>query len=172
MKKEYLGLIIVLGIVLVALGSFVSYNQWPLLTGQKTILATQPVDPFDPLRGQYMIINYEISRINKTSNMETGDTIYIMLEEDTEGISRLKDTLSQKPTTGDFIKGTVTNIYGDTARVEYGIEQYFFERHADLPTRNITVEVKIADSGRSKIVQLLHNGEPVKIEYEEFDIRA
>ena len=56
--------------------------------------------------------------------------------------------------------------------MEYGIEQFFFERHAELPTRNITVEVSVANSGRAKLSQMLYNGEPIEIEYEEFDIKS
>ena len=53
----------ILLLVLLIVLSFIFYNEWPLLTGKKVVLATQPIDPFDPFRGQYMSINYEISRI-------------------------------------------------------------------------------------------------------------
>lgn len=172
MKKEYKALLLVLLVVLIILGSFIFYNQWPLMTGEKIILATQPVDPFDPLRGQYMTINYEISRVENTAGINIGDTVYISLQEDDEGIWRLENVLQNKPLSGDFIKGTVERESGDDLIVKYGIEQYFFERNADVPTRNITVEVAVASSGRAKIVQLLQNGEPIEIEYEEFDIKS
>ena len=154
MKKVY-GLVIV---------SFILYSEWPSLTGEKVILATAPVDPFDPLRGQYMIINYEISRV--PSDFKDGDSVYISLEEDETGIHRSVSASSEKPD-GLFIKGKI-----EGRRVMFGIEQFFFERIAQLPTTNITVEVSITSSGRAGLSQMLHNGEPIEIEYREFDFKT
>ena len=172
MKKQYIKLIIVLSVLSLVLVSFLIYNQWPLITGNKVILATQPVDPFDPFRGQYMTINYEISRISNINNFEIDDTIYVSLKKDEVGIWRNDSVSHIKPQFGDFIKGKVIRKHDDTIRIEYGIEQFFFERHAQLPTLNITVEVKIAGSGRAMLYQMLHNGEPIEIEYEDFDIKS
>lgn len=171
MKKQLIGLIAMLVLILIVISTFILYNQWPLMTGKKIVLATQPIDPFDPFRGQYITINYEISRINDVKDFEEKDAIFVSLKEDEQGIWRYESASKSKPSRGDFIKGKVTNVYRDGIRVEYGIEQFFFERHAKLPTTNITVEVSVASSGRAKIIQLLHNGEPIKIEYEEFDIQ-
>lgn len=172
MKKQTIGLIGVVLLVLLIVLSFIIYNEWPLLTGKKIVLATQPIDPFDPFRGQYMNINYEISRINNVEGFNKGDFIYVTLEEDEQEIWRLKETSKTKPDEGIFIRGEIINSYDKSVRVEYGIEQFFFERNAKLPTSNITVEVSVSNSGRAKLVQLLHNGEPIEIKYEKFDIKS
>ena len=52
-------------------------------------------------------------------------------------------------------------------RIEYGIEQFFFERGAKFSMRNITVEVKISNSGQARISKILQNGEPLEIEYKD-----
>jgi len=171
MKKKYIGLIAVVVLILAVLLPFIIYNQWPLLTGKKIVLATLPVDPFDPIRGQYIVINYEISQLDNAPGYKAGDSIYVLLKEDDKGIWRQAGVSSTKPTEGDFIKGKVKSVGDNNLRIEYGIEQYFFERNADLPTRNITIEVAIAKSGRPKIVQLLYKGKPVEIKYKEFDIK-
>ena len=75
-KKQVIALLIVSLIILGVLVSFLLYNQWPILTGKKIVLATQPVDPFDPFRGQYMRIRYEISSIEGGANFEGGNVIY------------------------------------------------------------------------------------------------
>jgi len=49
--------------------------------------------------------------------------------------------------------------------VQYGIEQFFFERNAHVPTRNITVKAKISSTGGSRLVELLQNGQPIEIKY-------
>ena len=50
-------------------------------------------------------------------------------------------------------------------RVEYGIEQYFFERNAQFETRDLQIKVKLGDSGQARITQLLRNGKPIEITY-------
>ena len=53
-------------------------------------------------------------------------------------------------------------------RIKYGIEQYFFERNARFATRGMFVEVKLSDSGRAGIKELLdRNKEPLEINYSE-----
>ena len=173
MKKQYFGLIILLTLILVVISSFVLYNQWPIIVGQRVILSTRPVDPFDPFMGQYMQIGYEIARIRETSGFEEGDTIYVSLEKDNQNIWRYNKTSSSKPRTGTFIKGVVTNSHnGGDIIITYGIEQFYFERNAKVPTNNITVEIAIANSGRAKLIQLLQHGKPVEIEYSDLDIAS
>ncbi len=162
--KEYVRLLIVLLVLLGIAGIFILYLSWPLLTGKTVILATRPVDPFDILRGQYIVINYEISNLPLIEGAVEGESVYVIIEEDAEGIWRYKDVSLVKPSSGDFIKGTIKSIIGGM-RVEYGIEQYFFERGASLPTRNLQVEVKLSSSGQARIVQLLQDKKPINIIY-------
>jgi uncharacterized membrane-anchored protein len=151
----------------------VIYNQWPYWTGQTIVLATRPVDPFDPFRGQYIIINYEISRITGVAaGFSEGDLVYVRLKEDDSGVSRFDTASRTKPTAGEFIRGTVTSAYGDTVTVTYGIEQFFFEQNAQVPTINLTIEVMVSSGGRAKIKQLLQNGQRVNITYQKFDWKS
>ncbi len=165
--KQYIRLIIALSVLLGIAGIFILYLAWPQLTGQSIVLATRPVDPFDVLRGQYIIINYEISNIQKLEGIQEGDAVYIALKEDENKIWRYREATLTKPSQGIFIKGNVKSVYGDSMRIEYGIEQFFFERNADLPTTNMTVEVKVSSSGQARIIRLLHNGKPMEIKYQE-----
>ena len=157
-----LGLIVLLGIT----GTFILYLTWPLLTGKTVILATRPVDPFDILRGQYITINYEISTIPVIGGAKEGASVYVILKEDENKIWRYQEASLSKPV-GTFIKGAITSIYGGNMRIEYGIEQYFFERNAELPRRDLTVEAKISSSGQARIVELLMNGTSLNITYKK-----
>ncbi|MFC1734305.1 GDYXXLXY domain-containing protein [candidate division KSB1 bacterium] len=170
--REYKRLIIGLCFLFVFGGGFILYLSWPLLTGTTIVIDTMPVDPFDPFRGQYIIINYEISRVDSVEGAEQGDKVYVSLAPDEEDVWRLEKVSLTKPEIGVFMKGNVKSISGNNMRIEYGIEQFFFERNAQLPTRNMTVEVKVDSSGRARINQLLYNGEPVVIDYKEVSISS
>ena len=165
--NQYARLIIVLAVLLGISGSFLLYLAWPSLTGQTIVLALRPVDPFDPFRGQYIILNYEISNIPLADGAREGNAVYVTLKEDENKIWGHESASLEKPQRGTFIKGTVKSAYGGTMRVEYGIEQFFFERHADFPQRDLTVEVKVSSSGQARISQLLHEGKPINITYRE-----
>jgi|SRR3989344_428252 len=166
-NKEYLKLVVVLVVLFSILGGFLLYVSYPLLGTKTVVLATQPVDPFDLIRGQYITIRYEIGSIPIISGAESGDDVYIVLEEDKEGIFRYKTASLNKPSRDNlFIRGQIKSIYGDNMFIEYGIEQYFFERGAKFSTRGITVKVKLSDAGGARIVGLLEDGKPIKIAYE------
>lgn len=175
MRKNYIKLIIFISIFIIGVVIAIIYLSWPLLTGKTHILSTQPIDPFDVLMGQYISISYEINRISNTtgiSESNVGDYVYAVLEKDSSGISRPKKAVLEKPAEGDFIRGKIIDVYGSTARVEYGIEQFFFERGAEFSMRNITVEVKISSSGQARISKLLQDGKPLEIKYREVGIAS
>ncbi len=165
MKKQYKNLIYSLIIIILVLFSFISYNQWPFLTGNTMVLEIIPIDPFDPFMGQYMVLNYDISNI---SELKRESKVYVSLNEDENGIWRKTSVSIVKPE-GDFIKGIREE---NSSIVKYGIEQFFFERNAKVPTENLTAEIKVDNTGRAVLIQLLQNGKPIEIEYQEFDIRS
>lgn len=166
-QRELLKLLLVIVVLVLILGSFILYLSWPLLTGVTVVLATEPVDPFDPLRGQYITIRYEISTIPTPAEVQEGDIVYVSLKKDAEDVSHYADASRQPPRSGAFIKGKITQIYGNRSRVEYGIEQYFFERNAQFETFGLQVEAKVAADGQARISRLLRDGKPVEISYEK-----
>ena len=163
--NQYKRLIIALAVLIGIAGSFILYLSFPLLTGKTVILKTQPVDPFDLLRGQYLIINYEISGADLSAEAKEGDTVYVLLKESDDKIWHADKVLLNKPNNGVFIRGTAKQSWRGLG-VEYGIEQYFFERDAHIP-RMDSVKVKIDGSGQARIVELLMNGTALNITYKK-----
>ena len=172
LRKEFLRFSIVITVLVLILGGFLLYLSIPLLGDKTIILDTRPLDPFDPLLGQYVTIAYEIGTINSNLNVEAGDTVYVILYEDENGISRYQSASLTKPKEESFIKGEVKSVYNNKIRIEYGIEKYFFERGATFPTRGIQIEVKLSDSGQGRISELLQDGKQVKIQYENKSITS
>ena len=94
------------------------------------------------------------------------DPIYVSLKEGDDKIWHAEKVSLSKPGSGIFIKGTARKSWRGLG-VEYGIEQYFFERNAELPRSDLTVEVKISSSGQARISNLLYQGKSVKIAYQK-----
>ncbi|MBI2139291.1 GDYXXLXY domain-containing protein [Candidatus Woesearchaeota archaeon] len=157
----------ILAVFLIALSFFLNI---PLATGKAVILKTLPVDPFDPLRGQYMAIRYEINTIPPIKGANEGTTVYVLLRENENKTWDYATASTERPKEGIFIKGNIEAVKKKEMTVKYGIEQYFFERGGQIPVQNITVEAKVDRKGNARIVQLLHNMEPVEIEFRKVPV--
>lgn len=145
-------LYITFAIWLLIFAGLIASKEYTLRTGEELLLKTVPVDPRDMFRGDYVVLNYEISRLDldevpaESADFEYDDRIYLAMElEDGYGVPK---KIYRTPPEGElYIKGTVKSItydYEPTAeevpheeppvprrtsvseiRVEYGIESYF-----------------------------------------------
>ena len=167
MNKEYKKLFFLIGIFLIFVLFFVLYLSWPLITGHEIILHTRPIDPFDIFRGQYMAITYDISRLPLIPGIAKGDRIYVnLIENESSGVWEYKEISLIKPNKALFIKGYVENINGGFLSVDYGIEQYFFERNAKINERIFAISLKTDGFGNARITSLLNSSlSPVIIDY-------
>ncbi|HIE31672.1 MAG TPA: hypothetical protein EYP67_04720 [Methanosarcinales archaeon] len=81
-KKRFLLLISVPAVVILI---FLCINLYTLHFGQEIVLKTDPIDPRDLFRGDYVTLSYEISRIDLNNiphdaNFSSGETIYASLQ--------------------------------------------------------------------------------------------
>lgn len=157
----FFGAIALLVIVLVG---FILRQEYIVRAGEVTILKTRPVDPRDLLRGEYVVLAYEIQSDDRIRSfvtdhaLKTGDAVYVGLTEDAAGVATI-DTVEvyerDVPSNADlWLMGTV-----ESDRVRFSdIEQYFVPEGAGLPIErmrgDINVEVSIRD-GEARIIQLL-----------------
>ncbi len=152
--------------------------------GKEVRLAVIPVDPRDLFRGDYVILSYPISRlmsdeIDGDDDFNYYDTIYVTLAEAPDG---WKATSIHKaaPDGGVFLKGVVENQYVRDAckvaapctefSIAYNLEQFFVPEGEgrELETlrndQRMSVDVAVAENGRSALKRLLVDGE---VRYEE-----
>jgi len=169
-RQQVVRLAAVAAFLAVLLGGFTLYLAWPRIAGTTVVLATVPADPFDLLRGQHLVIAYEIGTLpaevadgggRDGADVAVGDTVYVTVAPDPRGIWRHRATHLAPPADGVFLRGEVVRRWGARMQVRYGIEQYFVQRGSELPQRGLQVEAKVDRSGRARIVRLLHDGEPV-----------
>lgn len=97
---------------------------------------TEPVDPSDPFRGRYIVLNFRESeyRLNPTDakRFHTGQTIYVHCSNDSAGFAHIDQLWPQQPTKQDVIKATVRYIYGaDGADATITIDFPFTEFYMD-----------------------------------------
>ena len=156
---------------LVLIMGFIGLKEFTLQTGEEILLKTRPVDPRDLFRGDYVILNYEISTLDyqalltDSAGFSNGDSVYVALDiVGKHGVAA--GIFRNRPKENLFVKGTVQRVRGHELDIRYGIESYFVPEgkgRAIERARGGSLEVKasIDQFGNAVIKSLLLNGKQV-----------
>lgn len=178
-----LAALLVAGVQTAALGYMIESRASILRSGRDVLLKTVPVDPRDLLRGDYVILNYDISRLQP--ELFKGDTpkqseeaqVYVRLEKQLDGFWAATEASFQplSPTGDSVVLRSLPFIYYPSSAlssvsVEYGIERFYVpegEGRTLEEARNaeaLSVNIRVDDKGKAQIREIAVNGSPV---YEE-----
>lgn len=167
------------------LGLMVADRVRILREGTEVTLQTRPVDPRDLLRGDYVVLGYDISQLPAGAlagqpAAERNPVVFVKLAPDANGLYQAVSVHAEPVTVTApevLIQGRVVYSCGSTSRtfcdqlqIRYGLESYFVpegEGRKLEQTRNqqkLRVVAAVLPSGRAAIKRLLLDGEPV---YEE-----
>ena len=181
-RRFAIGLGVLLAGQIIFLGSMIA-NRISLLNSDNIVtLRTEPVDPRDVFRGDYVVLRYAISNIaltayKGTNDLAEGDTVYVELGKGKDGTWKAVslDTKMMKPATGNhIIRGRITHIderspqltperkepreapcpLCGTARINYGIESYFVPEGSGRDIEHARDRTELTVD-----VALAHNGE-------------
>ena len=147
-------------------------QEHALATGKVILLETERVDPRDPLRGDYLILNYKISDVpvNRfsppvTKDLSVGVNIFVTLSPGTNGFYEIThaSTNAFAPAMGEvLLRGKSQWRWNATnsVHVAYGLENYFVAEGTGNPTGKLTVQAVVPASGHASIKQVLMDGQP------------
>lgn len=141
--------------------AWAGYHEVVRRTAPTVLLQTRPVDPRDILRGDYMILNYEISRptntVRKPGNWD--DEVFVVLKPEGK-YHVIEEILSAEPSAGDSrLWVRATNRGGELTRLDYGIERYFVPEGRGTPTfKLMEVEASVSAQHRLYIRRVLLDG--------------
>lgn len=147
--------------------------------GREVVLKSQPVDPRDLLRGQYVRLNYGISQIPVSLStlrsdelVATGATVYVQLKTGEDGYARATSvTIGNAAPSGNadavWIRGR--NLYATGSSgimtIEYGLERFFTpetvapEIESRMREGAITeIVIAVGGNGRAQIKGLRQEG--------------
>ena len=170
MKNKYLIWIIVL-LWIATLGVIFTKHNAITVSGKTITLKTEPVDPRDPFKGDYVSLRYDISTIRepltdaqKTELLKTRK-IYAVLKP-VEKYFALDHFTTIKPSLGTtYIQGWVWGQLSDFMVVQYNIESYYVpegkgkevESHQG---KDLFVEVYVDEKGQASIKTLKLGDKP------------
>ena len=145
-----------------------------LRVGRLILLETQPVDPRDLLRGDYVRLNYKISDVSADLfspplklELVPGTTVFVALAP--AATNQFYE--ATRAGTESFIPAAnEVLLYGKAARswrngagsvhVEYGLEQYFIAEGTGQPQGKLTVQAAVSKSGQANIKEVFVDGKP------------
>lgn len=152
-----------------------------LRSGTEVTLQVEPVDPRDLLRGDYVVLGYNISRIptsiliNQEDAASNGEdrVVFVRLRADESGIwqpvaASYDAQLPEEAATGEVdIKGATHGSWSATTEfidVDYGIERFYVpegegrEIERNLNERSFRMKV-VVDANGSAQIKSFHDGE-------------
>ena len=142
--------------------------------GQIILLETQPVDPRDLLRGDYVRLNYAISDVPRevflappAGELPAGQKIFVtVVLAATNQFYHVTRAGTEKfsPAAGEvMLRGTAVHSWRNSANsvhVEYGLEQYFVAEGTGSPRGKLTVQAAVDKSGTARIKEVFVDGQP------------
>jgi uncharacterized membrane-anchored protein len=173
------------GLIQVGLVALMVFDRINILrTGTDVMLQTRPIDPRDFLRGDYVILGYDISTLPAGALKDQpaagkGAPIFVKLAPKADGFYEAV-SVSTTPVAVTapevLIRGHVTSgtncgadsrAFCPTLQVRYGIERYFVpegegKKLEDARNeRKLAVVAAVTPTGRAAIKRLLIDGDPV-----------
>ncbi len=174
MKPKWLPVGLVVGLQVAWMVGTSLVQERSLVHGAVVLLETQPVDPRDFLRGDYVILNYKISDVSTalftpplSSALSPGTPVYVTLAQRGK-FHQVEHASTEQPKAereAVVLKGTARYQWDDAGtpsqvRVEYGLERYYVSEGSGNARGKMTVEVAVNLSRKGIIKQVYVDGVP------------
>ena len=182
MTAERRNLWLGIAVVTVAQIAVLSWMVWDrvhlLSSGREIVLEVVPVDPRSLFRGDYVILNYDISRVQiPLKRLHRGSVVYATVQKTNDGKWKLLAAGTERPEKLGpdhvVLKGRVRHASprrSGFAAVNYGIESFFVPEGKGRKLEKLRGKKKLAaliavdESGNAALKGLIVDGERV---YEE-----
>lgn len=147
------------GLALVLLGpaALIAQKEYLLATGRPVLLELAPADPRSLLQGDYMVLDYAVSRERGREEEQWPRDGYLVLRLDEHGVGHF--VRRHEPGSPLAPEHFLLRYRVRQGRVRLGAEAFFFqEGHAERYARARYGELRVAPSGASVLVGLRGQG--------------
>ena len=158
-----------------------------LTEGNEFKFKTAPIDPADPFRGKYIVLNFNASsaKVYDAAEWNTGDRVFVTLTTDSAGYAKIHDiTAYPPPDTDDYVKADIQYIVQDTVSyvsVSYPFDRFYMEEskafdaelaynESAMDTNQIAYALVAVKKGEAAIKNVFINGLTIReaaLEYQK-----
>jgi uncharacterized membrane-anchored protein len=162
MKKRTAAFVAVVALQAGFLLAWAGWHEYASRTAPVITLRTEPVDPRDILRGDYMILSYPIGRIDEAEPNIRGGAVWAILEPRGEfhellAVSLERPTADQVPPGGYAVRADSNGGH----QLRYGIEHFYVPEGKGTPIfEDLRVQAIVAPHGRLRLKTVLVDGQP------------
>ncbi|MUO77708.1 hypothetical protein GOZ78_02205 [Agrobacterium vitis] len=152
-----------------------------LRNGQEVLLRTEAVDPRDLLRGDFVVLNYPISRIPEEKivgprpSRRQDVRLHVRVVPQADGFATVEEAsvADLLPRPGSVVLLSEPLSFpsplapGDSLTVHYGIERFYVPEgegrdiEAQRNQGAVSIAIRVSSAGRAQIRQLFVAGQPV-----------
>lgn len=154
-KKIWLPLALFIFAIQLAVPAYMIFEQKQILSkGDLYKFKVEPIDPYDPFRGRYVVLNFEVeqTRIPISNEDQTNDSkidrhtwVYANLSVNKDGYAEIKSLSLTKPEK-DFLRVQVANQdYANTKRYRINIP---FDRYYSPENKAYAIETNVRQRSR------------------------
>lgn len=133
-KKIVLSVFILIALIQLYVPSRMIWSREAILKrGTEYRFRTAPIDPTDPFRGKYIILNFEdnTTQIESGKNWASGEQIYVYLTTNNNGFAVIKSVSKEKPIDNQpFVNAKVSFITGNDSGklvIDYPFNRFYME---------------------------------------------
>ena len=138
-----------------------------LTTGTEYKFRTAPIDPYDPFRGKYILLNFNANsvKVADADDWMSGDQVFVDLTTDSAGYASVLSVSKSEPDSYDnYIKASISLIIYDTLNtvfIQYPFDRFYMEESI-APAAEQTYNAAAVDSNQvAYALVLVKNGEAV-----------
>ena len=147
MQEIILSFVIIMQIIVPA---FLVYKyENTLKHGEVYRFNVSPIDPYDPFRGRYVYLDFELVTVqyNGEKDIKYGQFVYANLDKDENGHAVFNEIFTEKPKVGNYLKVKFLGNYGifgeDDTRYNIG---FIFDRYYSQESKALKIENAVSDN--------------------------
>jgi uncharacterized membrane-anchored protein len=161
-KRRRIALLVIVCVQLALPLAMAGLAAADLAFGDEIRLKAQPVDPLDVFRGNYVVLSYDISRLQVTFDVQQGQRLCADLFQSAPGVYGARYAYDAPVEDGKTICGRARHDArgGQSVGIEYGIETYYAsaerarEIERSISRGQLYVVVDLDEDGDARIERL------------------
>lgn len=167
-KNILLTAFIVVAIVQLAVPAKMIWDKERILeTGKEFKFETAPIDPSDPFRGKYIVLQYKENSIQVDSKdaWVEGEKIYVILKTDSKGFAAINNVSKEKPADNtDYVKAKVqfiSGVHSKTIGISYPFDRFYMEESKAYDAERAHIESQLDSTKTTYALINIKNGDAV-----------
>jgi uncharacterized membrane-anchored protein len=162
-NNDWLKRIIIFSIPLMILTGMTISPLMTLTMGKEIQLETNPIDPTDLFRGDYVTLSYKVESVPFTkvdkeilshfiqankSGKESSLTVYTLLKKNANGIYQVERVVKNKPKTGIYLEGKIHYLWVSSEEdlkeedqmvdIDYNLDKFFVPENTGIELEEAT----------------------------------